>query len=158
MSAKTNLQNLVVAQGTTVKNIRQSISGVGTDGVTEVASKLDTTANDLVGAINEVKADVGAVDLTDLIDDVNQSTDTVYSSQQTKSLITQDIAAALEGEDLSDLAAQVAANAAADQSLLSFGAAQTLSVAQKNQVFTNLNLGADFDTHDFVADWNAAIA
>lgn len=140
---------------TTIKNetkaIRTLISGSATGNV----SGLTTTANDLVGAINEVKSaadSAGGSNLT--IDDGVQNATNAWSSNKIKSEITADIANALEGEDISDLAAQVAANAAADNSLVSFSASQTLTAAQITQVGANIGIGEP-DT-DFVAVWNAA--
>ena len=93
-----------------------------------------------VAAINELK---GLVDASQgssvMIDDAAESLTTVYSSTKTKAVITADIAAALEGEDLSDLASSVAALAAADQNLVSASGIQTFLEPQKQQARDNID-------------------
>lgn len=62
MSLATNLQTAFTRVGTEFKTIRTLISGTGTGTV----SGLTTTATNLVGAINEVKASVGSAGATNL--------------------------------------------------------------------------------------------
>lgn len=102
-----------------------------------------------VAAINELNALIASTQGSAIsIDDANESPATVYSSQRTKAVITADIAAALEGEDLSDLAAQVVANAQADSNFISVGGLQAFTAAQ--QLLGRQNIGAasqaDLDT------------
>ena len=76
------------------------------------------------------------------INDSTPSTGTVYSASRVEQRIDQKVAAALEGEDLSDLAAQVAANAQADAGFVSFSAPQTLTAEQKQQFRDNIGVEA----------------
>ena len=109
----------------------------------------------VIAAIQKIDGNVQAIDVTSVINDAAAGTTTTYSGTKIDSQIATAIAGALEGEDLSDLAASVAALAAADNSLLSFGAAQTLTPAQKTQAQTNLGLG-DLENANFAAAYIAA--
>ena len=145
------ISDLITAIKTETRSIRTLISGTDSGDT----SALATTSTNVVGAINEVRtlaqqvATAGAT-----VDDTVINSTNVWSSNRTNSEIISQIAASLEGEDISDLAAQVAANAAADNSLVSFGSAQTLTAAQITQVGNNIGIGEP-DT-DLVAIWNAA--
>ena len=146
------LSDLTVAE---IRDIAKSITGTGSDKNPAVMAQLQTVAKNLVGAINELLTSINGIDVSSVIDDAAAATSTTYSSSKILQEITTQIATALEGEDLSDLAAQVAANAAADQSLLSFGASQTLTVPQQQQGQANLGLG-DLTNLDLVNRFNAA--
>lgn len=91
MSLQTRLSDLITRLGTEFKSIRTLISGTATGGV----SGLNTTATDLVAAINEVKetADAASSSGGATIDDVTPSASTVYSSTKTDA----QIAAAVNG-------------------------------------------------------------
>jgi len=112
-------------------------------------SNLNTTdKSSLVAAINEVLTSAGVS-----INDAAASLTTTFSGTKIAADIaaaqaaaeataqadaTAQIAAALEGEDLSDLAAAVAANAAADANLVSAAAAQSFTAPQQAQARTNI--------------------
>ena len=105
---------------------------------------LDTTAqNTVVGAINELVGILNNIDL-DLIDDVSAAGDKVYSSLRTEQIISTEIAAALtaalEGQDLSDLADSITALAQADNGLVSATAVQNFPEPQ--QATGRNNIGA----------------
>lgn len=140
--------------------------------VTGRASDLDTTASNLVGAVNEVKvtADAAAGGGVSINDTVTNTTATWSSSKiagdiaaaQSAAIAaaatdaTSQIATALEGEDLSELAAAVAANAAADLNLATSASVATLSAtvankANSSEIYTRAELG-DPDT-DLAAYW-----
>jgi len=127
-------------------------------------SSLSTTnKSSVVAAINEVKsiADVAIGGGVSINDTVTVTTST-WSSQKIKNEITADIAGALEGEDLSDLASQVTANAQADAGFVSVAAAQSFSAVQQTQGRTNLNAANGIEVgdtdHDFVAEINSALS
>ena len=153
MSLVTRLGDLITRTGAEFKAIRTLISGSGTGTV----SALTTTATDLVGAINETRTELsGIASLTIAINDLGVAPSTVWSSQQITNELAATLAAAeatandavvaaLEGEDLSDLADAVAANAAND-----------LNLATAASVYTRAELGEP-DT-DLVALFNTAIA
>ena len=61
MSLLTNLQTLITSIGTTMKDVRNSISGVSTNDATAVAAALDTTAGNLVDAVNEVHGELDTI-------------------------------------------------------------------------------------------------
>ena len=99
----------------------------------------------LVSAINEVHAMVVSASM---IDDSQTSPTSIYSSAKTLSEINSAIWNALEGEDLSDLAASVAALAQADTGLVSTAAAQSFDDVAKAQARSNIGAAgqADLDT------------
>lgn len=122
-----------------------------------------TNKSSTVAAINEVKALADAAAGGGVsINDTAQSATETWSSNKIKSEITQDIAGALEGEDISDLSAQVAANAAADAGFVSVSAPQSFDAAQQTQGRTNLNAANATEVgntdHDFVTEINAALS
>jgi len=117
-----------------------------------LGSLTTTDKTSLVNAINEVDAALASVAS---IDDGAPTTGAVWSSSKTQAEITTAIAAALEGEDLSDIAAQIAALVSADADLLSVGASQGLSAAQQLQGCQNLDIGDP--TYDYVPAINTAL-
>jgi len=155
MSLQTRLSALITAIKTETKTLRTFISGTNNGDV----SSLNTTATNLVGAINEIKTTAdNAASASEINDGVTALTST-WSSTKIKSEITGDIAAALEGEDLSDLADAVAANAANDLNLTTLAQFNTLEAtvnqkADASDVYTQAELG-DPET-DLVALWVAA--
>ena len=96
----------------------------------------------LVSAINEIHSLVTG---GSMIDDTTPSTTSLYSSQRTVDEITARIAAALEGEDLSDIAAQITALMQADTGLVSAAAAQSLDAVQQAQARSNIAAAAQAD-------------
>lgn len=152
---ETEIKALTDAVAAEFRDVSASLTGVSADRNAEVISKLNTTSKNVVGAINELLASLNAVDLTALIDDSAAATSTVYSSSKVESFVAAQIAAALEGEDLSDLAAALQANAAADLKQLNFGAAQTLTLAEQVIAQTNMGLG-DVSALDLVNRFDTA--
>lgn len=195
MTLLANLQSLITSQGTTVKDIRNALSGVSTNDASAIAAALDTTAGNLVGAVNELNGNVesraiaallagyvaaeGTVSPTDSvisaiqkldgniaaivpgaeIDDANPSASTTYSGTK----IDGDIAAAVASlvnaapgalDQLNELASAIG-NDADYASTVSNALALKANTAD---VYTQTQLGALLDTHDFVADWTTAIA
>lgn len=149
---KVQLEDINTAFSNDVRDIATSIAGDPKATNATVIGALTTVAKNFIGAINELKTGIDNVDLTSLIDDILPTDTTTYSSNRIEAYVTAQIAGVLEGEDLSDIADQVAANAAADASLLGFGATQTLTNAQKTQGQTNLGLG-DLVSFDMAADY-----
>ena len=87
------------------------------------------------------------------IDDGAASPGRIWSSQRTGQEITARLATALEGEDLSDLADRVTANAQADAGFVSFSAPQSLTEEQKQQFRDNIGVdtaGTGGPAHDAV--------
>lgn len=127
----------------------------------DLSALTQTVKTNVVAALNQLKslidANTSAVASAAIIDDLatTSSTTVAWSPQKIGSYVTGEIAAALEGEDLSDLAAAVAALAQADNGLLSFTAPQTLDAGQKTQVYSNLDIS--LATYDFVADFVAGL-
>lgn len=111
----------------------------------DFATLTTTEKASLVSAINEVHALVVSASM---IDDSQSSPTSIYSSAKTLSEINAAITSALEGEDLSDLAASVAALAQADTGLVSTAAAQSFDDVAKAQARTNIGAAsqADLDT------------
>ena len=130
-----------------------AINGTGAAGT----QGLTTTASDLVGAVNELKVDIANAVATAgaQINDVTASGTEVYSSARTderiNELAAQIVATNLEGEDLSELAAAVAALAAADMNLATAASVALLTATVDNKantsdIYTRAELGdIDFD-------------
>ena len=148
MSLQTRISDLITRLGTEFKAIRILISGTGTGDV----SGLNTTANNLVGGINEVKAYAEA-----LINDTGPTAVNTYSSNK----ITADIAAAVASlidaapttlDTLNELAASLA-----DDPNFATTVTNALALkADKTEIYTRTELG-DPET-DLVVQLNAALA
>ena len=109
-----------------------------------INSQLNTTEKgSIVGSINELVATLSSID-GDIIDDTTASSEKVYSSLRTEQYVALEIASAistaLEGEDLSDLADDIAALAQADNGLVSVTAIQNFPLDQ--QSIGRSNIGA----------------
>ena len=84
-----------------------------------------------------------------------------WSSTKISSEITSAIAAALEGEDLSDLATAIANLQVTDQGLVSASASQSFNGTQQTQARTNIDAASATEVgntdYDFEADIDAAL-
>jgi len=149
ITTKTNLAFELVANKLNLLHGRDGdLSGLTT---TEKAT--------FVAAINELHALINSTGAAAVVlDDSAESATTVYSSSKTKAVITADIAAALEGEDLSDLAASVVALAAADNDLVSAAGLQTFSAAQQLQARQNIGAASQADLDTNIAGLAATVA
>lgn len=142
---------------TELKNTRILLNNNATD----LSALTQTTKTNVVAALNQLKglidSNTSAVALAATIDDVatTAATDVAWSPQKIGSYVSSQIAAALEGEDLSDLADAVAAMAQADNGLLSFVAPQTLTGPQLTQLYSNIDIS--LATYDFAADFIAGL-
>ena len=144
----------------------------GRDG--DLSTLTTTEKADLVGAINEVKAAVDAAQATGnaaaTINDTDDAgSSTTFSAMEIVARLaavaaaatadtTAQISAALEGEDLSDLAAEIAALQAADLNLISADAAQTFTDTQKAQARKNIRASSQADLDTTNADLTALSA
>lgn len=125
-----------------------------------LADLTSTDKTSLVAALNELKAIVTGMGGGVAINDTGTSTGSVWSSSKTQTAINDAIIALINGapgaqDTLAELASQITALAAADNSLLSFGAAQTLTAPQQLQGCTNLGIGDP--AHDYVPAINTAL-
>lgn len=147
MSQQTNIAAALLR----LANAITTVNGrVGT-----LSSLTSTDKSSLVAALNELKAIVSGMGAGVAINDSATSGSSVWSSSKTQTQITAAITALINGapgaqDTLAELAAQITALAAADNSLLSFGASQTLTTPQKLQGCTNLGIGDP--------DWNYVTA
>lgn len=110
-------------------------------------SQLNTTNKDsLVESINELLVTLNTT-VSSMIDDTAPASDKVYSSQRTEAYVNTQIGsaimAALEGQDLSDIAASVAALAQADNGLISALADQMFTDDQKIQARNNIGAASE---------------
>lgn len=143
-------------ENTAAAFLRLSNAIVVLNGRVGTLSSLNTTnKTSIVAALNELKAAVDAIAGGGgaAIDDGATSGSTVWSSARTQTAITAAITALISGapgaqDTLAELAAQITALAAADQNLLSFGGAQTLTAPQQLQACQNLGIGDP--AHDYV--------
>ncbi len=180
MSLEVNLQNLITAIGTEMKDIRASVNSP-TAKAADVATALNTTATTIVGAINELLASVNGLASTDglaegttnlyftdaradarvqaAINDSGVAATDLWSAVKIGQEITGAINGVLDGapaalDTLNELAAAIN-----DNGNYAAGITAALALkADKTEVKTVTELGATVDTHDYVADWNAAIA
>jgi hypothetical protein len=154
MSLVTNLQSLITSIGTQFKSIKTIISGSATGDV----SGLATTSTNLVGAINEVRASVATATAA-LIDDTAPSTSKVYSSTKTDSQISAAVAALVASSPAAlDTLNEFALALGNDANFAASTATAIGLKANSADVFTKTELGLDADTHNFVADFTAALA
>ncbi|MGH8073656.1 MAG: hypothetical protein ACREO4_06235 [Lysobacter sp.] len=143
MSLQTRLAELITAVGTDISNL---LTTRGT-----MASLTTTEKTNLVGALNELKAELGTLaEGSGAINDAATSTETTWSSSKIDTSITAAIAALVDGapgalDTLAELATELndqdsvaAALTTAVGNRLRFDAAQTLDSTQKAQGNTNL--------------------
>ena len=155
MTLQERLFALIESMKSETKAIRSFVTGTDSGD----AAGLNTAADNLVAAINEIKAaadvDVGYASINDA---VTNSTD-AWSSSKIGLEIAQAIVNALEGQDLSDVADAIAAAAAERVDLATSASVDTLAATVANKantadVYTQAQLGNP-DT-DLVALWNVA--
>jgi hypothetical protein len=118
----------------------------------------------LVAAINAVDTKVEAIPESAVINDGVTNGSTVWSSTKTQAQINAAAAALIGGagpadDTLSEIAAQIVANASNDAGHVSFAGAQVLTQPQKAQACSNIGIGdpdTDFTTA-IVAALNAGL-
>ena len=127
-----------------------------------LAALTSTDKSSIVASLNELKAIVSGLGSGGgaAIDDEAASGSTVWSSTRTQTAITAAITAVINGasgsqDTLKELADQITALAAADNSLLSFGGAQSLTAPQQLQACENLGIGDP--THNYVTAIETAL-
>lgn len=120
---------------------------------------LSTTAQtDLVAAINEVKAIADSASSGSVsINDNATNNSEVWSSSKINSEIVTAITTALEGEDLSDLAQEIANLQLTDNGLISAVAGQSFSSSQQDQARSNINAVSATDIGNVNFDFEAEI-
>jgi len=149
-----NLTSSDVAEGTNQYFTEARVLAAVLSGFTAGAGAISGT-DTVQQAIQKLQGNIDAIDTSSVIDDNVASDTKTYSSNKIAGDIAAAVANALEGEDLSDVAASISALAAADQNLLSFGGAQSLTSAQKTTAQVNLGLG-NLEAADFAAAYTAA--
>ena len=151
-----SLQTNVAAALLRLANALTTVNGR----VGSLSTLTSTDKSSLVAALNELKGIVSGMGAGVAIDDGAASGSAVWSSSRTQTAITSAITALINGapgaqDTLAELAAQITALAASDNSLLSFGAVQTLTVPQQLQGCTNLGVGDP--AHNFVTAIDTAL-
>lgn len=116
-----------------------------------------------VAAINEVKAIADAASGGGItIDDAATNSAQTWSSTKINSEITAKITTALEGEDLSDIAGDIAALIQSDQGLVNALASQSFNSTQQAQARTNIDAAGATDMgdpeYDFLTEFNGLIS
>lgn len=106
MSLSTNVSNLATRVATEIKSVRTLINGNAAD----LSALTTTDKTNLVAALNELNAAIGAIDLTDLISDATTATTTTWSSTKINSSIDAAVSALVDGapgvlDTLNELAA-----------------------------------------------------
>lgn len=152
MSQQTNIAAALLR----LVNALTTVNGrVGT-----LSTLTSTDKTSLVASLNELKAIVSGLGAGVAINDATTSGSSVWSSTKTQTQINAAITALISGapgaqDTLAELAAQITALAATDQTLLTFGSAQTLTTPQQLQGCTNLGIGDP--AHDFVPALDTAL-
>lgn len=161
MATQTQQQNIAAAFSRLVSASNQLNAYIG-----NLSSLGTNTKASLVAALNELQFDIESLPaLVTLINDAATVTTSTWSSAQIQAQINAAITALIAGspageQTLGAIAAQLASIAAQENTLLSFGAAQTLTTVQ--QIVACVNLGIGDPTYDFVnaagSGINAALA
>lgn len=121
-----------------------------------------TNTSNLVAAINEVlgiaNSGAGAVQINDAVTNLTET----WSSTKISTEITTAVTNALEGEDLSDIADQIASLIQADNGLVSATAPQSFTPAQIAQAQSNIDSASATQVgntdYDFVAEINSNLS
>lgn len=159
MTLATEITNLAQRAGTEDKALRTLING----NLTDLAALTTVAKGNLVAALNEVNAAASGV----VINDAATNGTEAWSSTKIAAEIAVVIAALLGGagpsdDTLAELAAQIAANAAADANLVSVASVQVFTTPQKVQARQNIDAASATDVGDtatdFVATFNTALA
>ena len=142
-TASQQISNLASTIGTDVKQI---LANIGT--LSDLTTQQKTS---LVLAINELKAAIGSIDLTALIDDSKTATNLTWSSTKITSAITAAVTDLINGapetlDTLKELADAIENNQDAISALqeiasghVKYDGAQTLTTEQKAQARTNID-------------------
>jgi len=152
MSLAQRLTDLATRIATEATALRTLVNGNAAD-----LSALNTTAKtNLVAALNEVKSLIPSG--TASISDGSTSGTTTWSSTKINEQINLAITNLINGagtnsDTLKELADQIAALVQADNGLVNFTSAQTLTAGQKTQACSNIGVGEP--ETDFVASFNA---
>lgn len=93
MSLSTNVSNLATRVATEIKSLRTLVNNNAGD----LTALTTTDKSNLVAALNELNAAIGAIDLTDLISDTTTTTTTTWSSTKIDSSIDAAVAALVDG-------------------------------------------------------------
>ncbi len=171
MSLSSEVNNLATRIGTEAKALRTFING----NLSDLSTLTTTNKASLIAAINEVDAASGgggvSIDdaATNLVDAWSSTKiDTEISSEATARDVA--IAAAVatliggagaSDDTLAELAAQIAANAAADANLVSVAGVQSFTTPQKLQARQNIDAASATDvgttTTNYVTTFNTAL-
>jgi len=132
-----------------IANRASTLTGLTTSNVAVAATDTIKTA------VGKLQGQVSAIDLTDLIDDASTSLTTTWSSTEIDSRIQGVIDTAPAALDtLNELAAALGDDA-------NFSATVTTNLATKANsadIYTKTELGPNFTTKDWAADWATAIS
>ena len=154
MSLAQRLTDLATRIATEAKALRTLVNGNAAD----LSALTTTSKTNLVAALNEVKSLIPSGTAT--IADGSTGAATTWSSTKINAQINLAITNLINGagtnsDTLKELADQIGALAQADNGLVNFTAAQTLSAAQKTQACSNIGIGEP--ETDFVATFNTGL-
>jgi hypothetical protein len=150
MTMQTNIAAAFVRVVNATNAVNAKIGNLTTLNTTEKAS--------VVGALNELKT---ALNNAAIINDAASSGTSTWSSNKIQTQINAAISALINGADgasdtLKELADKITALVQADNGLVSFAAAQTLTAPQQLQAGNNLDIGDP--NWDYVPAITAALA
>lgn len=152
VTASQQISNLAQTIGTDVKQI---IANIG-----DLSQLTTTEKTSLVLALNELKAALGSIDLTKLIDDTKTATNLTWSSTKITNAISVAISDLVNGapealDTLKELADAIDANQDAIAALqtiaaghVKYDAEQTLTTEQKAQARANIDAGSIAEVAD----------
>jgi hypothetical protein len=158
----TRVDQLAAVMGTDIKTAMGLINTIDTE-MGDLNTLSTAAKSSLVAALNEVKAQVNAIDLEAIIDDTQTDTDTTWSSTKISQTITAAIDQVVGGapgtlNTLQELAAALQDNPGALSALQAIQAKsvrvdidQTFTAAEKARGRANIGAAAQADLDDHVA-------
>lgn len=161
--ATTSSQQISLLAQTIGTDVKQIYANIGDLSALTTAQKTS-----LVLALNELKAALGNIDLTKLIDDSKTATNLTWSSTQITTAINNAVTALVNGapealDTLKELSDAITTNQDAISALqtiagghVKFDAAQTLTTAQKTQARSNIDAASTTEVETAQAAAEAA--
>ena len=161
--ATTSSQQISLLAQTIGADVKQIYANIG-----DLSALTTTQKTSLVLALNELKAALGNIDLTKLIDDSKTATNLTWSSTQITTAINNAVTALVNGapealDTLKELSDAITTNQDAISALqtiagghVKFDAAQTLTTAQKTQARSNIDAASTTEVETAQAAAEAA--
>jgi len=150
------IDDLAAAVGGDINSLNAAMSAVDAE-IGDLSTLATSAKNSLVAALNELKSQVGNIDLTALINDNVTGSDTAWSSDKVKTQIETAVDALVNGapgamDTLKELAAEITGNEGVLNQLLASQAkrvavdkAQNFTDSEKSQARANIGAASTAD-------------